>query len=88
MLPQINELYYCKKQMKYVFDDINLFETYQYYKVGYKHHGEVIMINNINEIVFSLERSVMYYYFYDYFYTKKEERKYKLNQLKYEIHTQ
>jgi hypothetical protein len=80
MPPKINEYYYCKKAMKFLFNN-DYFEKGKHYKVSDRHHGDVVIISNIGEMVFSLENHMSYLYFYEYFGTIKEERKEKLNKL-------
>jgi len=88
MNPKINEFYYCKKSVKSILNNKNIFKKGQHYKVIYHHHGEVVLINDIGDMIFSLAKDMIYFYFYEYFGTIKEERKDKLKYIKYEILTQ
>ena len=86
MRPKINELYFCKKTLNTIINDY--LEKGKYYKLSHIYDSIIVIIlnNKIGEISFSLydDEYCEYLYFYDYFYTKKEERKEKLNQLLYD----
>jgi len=77
---KINDNCYCKQ-------DLYMCECYflntKYYKVDCILGDELLITNGTSDLIFSINKN-NYLYFYDYFYSKQEERAIKLNKLLYD----
>lgn len=75
---KINNFYYCKKDLC---DGILILEKHKHYKVIYLHHAELILVCDSSDFIMSFDINSKFSYFYDYFYTTKEERVQKLKKI-------
>jgi len=78
MTLKINDLCYCKSDL-YIGRFVLI--KYEYYRVELLHHNKIVINSEHNDLIFSDSTYCSYLYFYDYFYTKKEERTIKLKKL-------
>ena len=77
----LNKKNLCKKSLAST--DSNIHEGAYYEILRITKHHILISTDDSGFEVLSKDKknSIVFWYFYDYFYTKKEERKEKLNQL-------
>lgn len=72
--------HYCIKS----FCDNNIFAEFEkgkYYTISFLHHREVVVSTENGNKIFSLDKNTYYECFFDYFLTKNQERKYKLEKI-------
>lgn len=77
---KVDNNYYCKKSL-YRHDISIFFKKGQYYMISFLHHREVVVSIDNDSKIFSVDKNTKYEYFFDYFSTKNEERKYKLEKI-------